>query len=242
MISFKEKILQIKKNQSSGSSQLLQEIINTLTTNKASDHDLLWSFSTLGEIDPSMRLIHHFLEELKPAIGYDFNNQIQEYIFRWENVNEKIVKNLLNSLPNRSLTILTHSHSGVVIEVIMLMLKYGYSIEIIQTESHPGGEGFIQAKALHQLGVAVTIIKDNTIIDHIGTVNCCFFGVDQYDEKSFVNKVGSNNIVEMADKANVPVFVLGDTRKKVNKVKLDNLELFEIIPFLGNLRIITPKG
>lgn len=242
MTGFKEKIIAIKNDHSHGSTILLQEIIDVFLAKNYSDNEILWAHSELGKLDPSMVVIHHFLKKLKPSIGNDFQNHVQQYQEAWQNVNKRITKNLMGYLANDSFTILTHSHSGVVIDVLKHLLENGYSIEVFQTESQPGGEGIIQAKALRQSGIDVTIIKDESIINIIDQINYCFLGVDQYDENSFVNKKGSKTIVELAKQNKVPVFVLGDTRKKVHDIKLGNEDLFEIVSLIGNVRILAPEG
>ena len=240
MTGFNEKIIAIKSDHSYGSTILLQEIINVFITTKYSNNELLQSFSELGKIDSSMVVIHHFLKELKPAIGQDFQHKVAEYASTWKNVNERIAENLKANLSGDSLIILTHSHSGAIIGVVEILLRLGYTIEIIQTESQPGGEGKIQATALERSGLDVALIKDDSIIEIIDNVNCCFLGVDQFDEKSFVNKVGSKEIVEIAYQANIPVFVLGDSRKKAGCIQPGESRLFEIVPIKSNVRIITP--
>jgi len=237
----KEKINQIKNDRIHGSSFLLQEIIEALTAAEYSDNEITQAFSELKKIESSMKVIHHFLEELKPAIGQDFQHKVEEYSNTWKNVNESIAENLKGYLANDSLIILTHSHSGVIIGVVEILLRLGYAIEIIQTESQPGGEGKIQAKALQQLGLEVAIIKDDKITDVMNKVNYCFLGVDQYDENSFVNKVGSKNIVEIAKKQNVPVFVLGDKRKFVKMISYTPNPLFEIVALNKHISIIDNK-
>ena len=241
MSDLESKIKKIRENHLHGSSIILQEIINVFTTGKYTDNDLVKSFSELRKIDPSMIVIHHFLRELKPAIGQDFVNKVQQYAGRWKNVNENIAENLKEYLPNESLTILTHSHSGVIIKVVKSLIEYGYTIKIIQTESQPGGEGVLQAKSLQQLGSDVSIINDNAVGIIMYKVNCCFLGVDQYNDKVFVNKIGSKEIVEIAKQNNVPVFVLGDTRKSVIRIQLGAFALFETVPIVSNVYLISEK-
>lgn len=222
-----------------GSTYLLRKIINVLTATKLSRDELIWSFNQLNSIDSSMVVIHHFLKELKPAIGHEFRQQVEQYQSKWENVNIDITSKLQEDLPDKKLTILTHSHSGVIIEVLTNLLSRGYLINVIQTASEPGGEGLIQATAVEQLGINVIIIKDEDLANYIDQVDCCFLGVDQYDEKSFINKLGSKAIVELAEKFKKPVFVLGDSRKKVDHIELETSDIFEKIPLISIVRLVV---
>ena len=237
----KARIREIKNNRSHGSSLLLQEIINVFTSAKHSDSEIMRSFSELGEIDPSMVLVHHFLKELKPAIGQDFRYHVEQYKHKWDNVNLAISSNLQEYLIDKKLTVLTHSYSGVIIDVLMNLALRGILIDVIQTVSEPVGEGREQAKSIAQLGINTRVIKDEDLINSIGQVNCCFLGVDQYDDKSIVNKVGSRAIIEMAAQLNKPVFVLGDTRKLVDSTSAGTTGLFEIVPIKSHVHLINEK-
>ncbi len=239
--SFQEIINQTIADRTHGSTYLLRKIINVLTATKLSHDELTWSFNQLNSIDSSMVVIHHFLKELKPAIGNEFRQRVQQYQSKWENVNIDITSNLQNYLPDKKLTILAHSHSGVIIAVLMNLVSRGYMIDVIQTASEPGGEGLIQAKAVEQLGINAIIIKDEDLVKSIDNVDCCFLGVDQYDKKSFVNKLGSKAIVEIAAQFKKPVFVLGDSRKMVNQIDSQVSDLFELVPLTSNIHLVSEK-
>ena len=241
MPNLKEKINQIKNDHSHGSSFLLQEIIETLTAAEYSDNEISRAFSELRKIDSSMIVIHHFLKELEPAIGQNFQYKVEEYANTWKNVYESIAENLKGYLTNDPFIILTHSHSGAIIGVVEILLRFGYTLKIIQTESRPGSEGKIQAEALQQLGLNVTIITDDRINRVMNKVDYCLLGADQYDENSFVNKIGSRNIVEIAKKQNVPVFVLGDKRKFVKIISCTPSPLFEKVMLNKHVSIIDNK-
>jgi translation initiation factor 2B subunit (eIF-2B alpha/beta/delta family) len=239
MPGLKDKIRRIKNDHVHGSSFLLREIIKVFLTTKESEDEILWSFSELSKIDSTMVVIHHFLRELKSAIGHDFHKRVQHYQGKWKNVNIDIAMNLQDHLSDKKLTVLTHSHSGAIISVLRNLVSNGYLIDVIQTASEPGGEGHVQAKALKQLGSDVTIIKDENLSSSIKQVNCCFLGVDQYDKNSFVNKLGSKAIVEAAALFNKPVFVLGDSRKRVKSIDTDTTGLFEMIRLESNVHLIN---
>ena len=118
MLSFKDKIDRIKNNQTHGSSTLLAQIINIFQSTTYSISELRTAFTELEKIDHSMVIIHHFLSKLRPAIGHDFQNHLQQYSIIWENANENVAEKLKGYLASKSLTILTHSHSGVILGVM----------------------------------------------------------------------------------------------------------------------------
>jgi translation initiation factor 2B subunit (eIF-2B alpha/beta/delta family) len=142
-------------------------------------------------------------------------------------------------MPDGPNTILTHSHSGTLIKVLKYLLNQGLTITVVQTESLPGGEGSLQAEELKQLPLRITLINDSQINEYITGVNFCLLGADQYDKAFFVNKTGSKVIVDIAFRHNVPVYVLGDTRKRVDRVPPMPGKLFERVAFRENVKLIN---
>ena len=164
MSGLKDKIRKIKNDHVHGSSILLGEIIKVFLTIKESEDEIFWSFSELSKIDSAMVVIHHFLKELKPAIGHDFHKRVQQYQGKWKNVNIDIAMNLQDHLSDKKLTVLTHSHSGVIINVLKNLVSNGYLIDVIQTASGPGGEGHDKLRLSDNLGVMSQLLKMKILV------------------------------------------------------------------------------
>jgi translation initiation factor 2B subunit (eIF-2B alpha/beta/delta family) len=242
MTSLEARIANILNDSSHGSSILLHNIIDILLKEDFTQKELLYVFSELEKIDFSMVIIHHFLKSIKPAIKNNFKKKILNYQNTWSNINHKIAKQLIHYLSDKSFTILTHSHSGVVIEIIKHLTRDGYSINVIQTQSQPGGEGVLQADELRQFGLEVFLIKDHEVNTIINNTDYCFMGVDQYDDTSFINKIGSKNIIESAENHHKPVYLLGDSRKKLENILVTENSLFEEVGLTKNTILITEKN
>ncbi|MEN8249178.1 MAG: hypothetical protein ABFS32_09630 [Bacteroidota bacterium] len=242
MGSLQSDIKSIIADKQHGSSIILHKIIQLLGANNYNIDELRWVFNNLRKVDEAMIIIHHFLDLLEPKIGKDFYYHLDEYIGKWANVEEVIAENLYHYIKSyKAIKILAHSQSGVVLKTIETLVKNNINVTVYQTESLPGGEGYIQAHLLKDRSIPVSLIKDHDIEEIIGDINCCLLGVDQYDNGGFVNKVGSSEIAELASINNVPVYVLGDTRKEVSSCNVSNHELFEYTELNESTLLITQE-
>ena len=133
---------------------------------------------------------------------------------------------------------LTHSRSGTVINVLKQVKNIS---KIVQTISRPGEEGRLQAERLKREGLDVTLIEDHEVNKIIAGVDLCIFGCDQFTDKDFINKVGTDAIKNCASRTNVPVVVLGDSRKKVAHLTPVKVP-FETIIMTGGIVLITESA
>lgn len=239
MDTFKSRILQIRHDRTHGSSFLLKEIINAFWKQRPDPSEIQWAFDELHKIDPAMVIIHHFLKTMQPTIDSNFYRHLQAYEDTWKNVADRIADNLITHLPGTNLNVLTHSHSGMVIKVLKILNEKGYYLTVWQTESFPGGEGKTQAETLKKYKIAVSLVNDAYVDEALTQTDAVLLGVDHYDQKSFANKTGSKKIVELAGESGCPVYVLGDSRKEVDRVKVNSDGLFERMSFAGNVRMVT---
>jgi translation initiation factor 2B subunit (eIF-2B alpha/beta/delta family) len=82
------------------------------------------------------------------------------------------------------------------------------------------------------------MVEDDRIVPVVSAIDAVWLGVDQYTDTAFVNKVGSRTIVEACTRHNIPVFVLGDSRKRVATLAYTDT-LFERVPFTSVVQLIT---
>lgn len=240
MTHFQIKIKAIVSDWMHGSSVLLANIIESLNNSTLTRQELEWAFDQLSKIDPSMVIIHHFIKALRPKVRRNFFKHLHTYMRRWKQVGNRVAERLAKHLHHQKLWILTHSHSGLVTGTIKHLAEMGYELRVIQTESNPGREGVSQAQALRDLGLSVQLINDDHVWSYAMDVDVVLLGVDHFDDFSFVNKKGSNKIIEIANRFDIPVFVLGDSRKKVFNVAEELNPPFEKISMTGrNIALIT---
>jgi translation initiation factor 2B subunit (eIF-2B alpha/beta/delta family) len=80
-------------------------------------------------------------------------------------------------------------------------------------ESRPALEGVGLAERLASSGLSPTIVADAALPGLVGSVDIVLTGADAVTERSFVNKAGSYALALAAREADVPLFVLAETRK-----------------------------
>jgi ribose 1,5-bisphosphate isomerase len=113
-------------------------------------------------------------------------------------------------------TLFTHSRSGTVEAMLHTLVaeRKQTAREVLVTESRPGGEGIVLARALTQAGWRVTLLADAASGHFMRQAEAVVLGADSVrDDGSFVNKVGSYLVALAARDAQVPVYVLCETLK-----------------------------
>lgn len=241
MDSFKNQIIKIVNDRQHGSSYLLQEAINAMNESRKSIsiNDIRWAMEQLRTIDPAMSVVHHLIRSLSVMSHEHFYHDFDEYREYWKNIDDKILVNFerFYSLSNKK--VLTHSHSGTTIRLLASLSNNPKCI--YQTRSVPGNEGEIQAKAFRDLGLPVILVNDDEIDQLMPAIDICILGCDQYTTDHFINKTGSEKIVEIASRHQKPVVVVADSRKEVNQL-ISPDKLFEQVKFRSNVHLITDKA
>ena len=239
-MALQDEIRTIVNDREHGSSVLLERIENLLKTQAAgtTPRQMKQAFAQLRDIDQSMVLVHHFLDAMEPHIGNDLAQAIESYRLHWRKVPAAVAENLRSMLSTLQPQVLVHSHSGLIIQVARELARAGVKLSFWQTRSLPGGEGRLQAQTLRDAGFDVSLIEDEQISEVAHQADCAWLGMDQYDAHGFVNKRGSAAIAGTFMERGKPVYVLGDSRKEVSKVKYSK-ELFEYTPFSQGICLVT---
>ncbi|WP_166263479.1 hypothetical protein [Marinobacter caseinilyticus] len=240
---FEEAIDAIVNDRQHGSSILADRIcaeFKRLRGNKQSLQKLSWAFARLRTIDRSMVVVYHLLDALEPYIGDHFFTWLEAYEARWLGLDEVIAKRLIRRKDWRNKRILTHSHSGVVIRVVAWVAHRMPGLEIWQTRSEPEGEGALQFQALRDAGIATRLVEDADLPRVASKLDAAWLGMDQYNDRHFVNKRGSRGIVATMTALGKPVFVLGDSRKRLPKLRYSG-DVFEEVRFTEGVTLITER-
>jgi translation initiation factor 2B subunit (eIF-2B alpha/beta/delta family) len=114
-------------------------------------------------------------------------------------------------------TLLTHSASSIVENILISARKQKKRFKVICTESRPLFEGTAMAKRLAKAGVKVTLIPDADIARAIEESHFVLLGTDRFTETHFVNKTGSFAIGSLAKYMNKPLYIAGETDKVLLK-------------------------
>ncbi|KAK7203266.1 hypothetical protein BZA70DRAFT_283252, partial [Myxozyma melibiosi] len=121
-------------------------------------------------------------------------------------------------------TILIHSHSRAVTELLLLAARRHVRFSVFVTESRPTGEGRVTAKTLREHGIPVRVIADGAVGYVIQKVDKVFVGAEGVAESGgIINRIGTYQIAVLAKDANKPVYVVVESHKFVR--------LFPLSPF-----------
>jgi len=181
----------------------------------------------IGEEKPVFLVLQHFTGEFLQVClersslpGTDINNFIDDYMNRWNHVNELITNNLQQLADLSGKTILLHSNSSTVYGLFREIASYNTLIRIIQTESRPVMEGRIQASKLAGQGYRVTLITDACISRYMEQADLAILGADAIYPDFFINKSGSYSIALACREYSKSCLVVCDSRKLcLNKEK-----------------------
>ncbi|WP_027330653.1 hypothetical protein [Marinimicrobium agarilyticum] len=237
---FEQEIASIVADRESGSSQLVARIQRALFGLESSQPDrqqLQWAFQQLRHVDQSMVVVHHLLEELEPSIGSGFFEALRDYERHWSDLPRRVAARLIEARNWDDSHVLVHSHSGMLLEAIRRVTERYRGLTIWQTRSDPGGEGLTQYRELQDQGVMVHMVEDSQVPELAASMSAAWLGVDQYNDRAFVNKLGSKRIAEEMSRAGNTTFVLGDPRKRVDTLDFSST-LFEAVPFTGDTCLI----
>jgi len=98
-------------------------------------------------------------------------------------------------------------------------------IEVVIAESRPKNEGRVLARTLQQHGVISTLIVDAAMGLHVPECDVVLLGADAVTPEFFINKIGSLSLCLLAREYGVPVYVVTDPFRLVNRGKLPRRQI-----------------
>lgn len=197
---------------------ILQKGINTL---KSSIHNPI---SLSAGCDLFLRYIVRSLARTTslPKLSQHLLSNARLFVARSKDSRTRIAKLGANFIVDNC-TILTHSHSRVVISVLMEALHRHIRFRVIVTEGK-GGE--TTANELRAKGIQVAVIKNSAIGYAMPMVDMCFVGAEGVVENGgIINMLGTYQIAVLAKQSNKPVYVAAETHKFVRLYPLNGMDL-----------------
>ncbi|KAK9373473.1 uncharacterized protein V1513DRAFT_459651 [Lipomyces chichibuensis] len=123
-------------------------------------------------------------------------------------------------------TILIHSHSRAVTELLLLAARHHIRFRVFVTESRPTAEGLSSAKTLRDNGIPVRVIVDGAVGWAIQKVDKVFVGAEGVAESGgIINRVGTYQIAVLAKDSNKPLYVVAESHKFVRLFPLSPFDL-----------------
>lgn len=140
-------------------------------------------------------------------------NPAQEAIKHFEEANSKIAEIGAKKIKN-GMKIFTHCHSSTVTSILIKAKKEGKKFEVFNTETRPKFQGRITATELAKAGIKVTHMVDSAGRSMIKKCNLFLFGCDAITSEGFlINKIGTESLVDAANKAGIPSYSCTDSWK-----------------------------
>lgn len=231
----------VLKDNFSGSGQILfrvqQSVLQYIRTEKNFKPDVL--LKQLEEVEqhfPQFALLFHFTNELKmfsKENTFAKRRLWEEFVIlyqkQWEKAQQKASKNLLENLSLSGKSILLHSNSSAIHNLFQLLAKRKTFPTVWQTMSSPANEGLKQAEVLRKLGFQVHIFHEDATSKFIKNMDMALFGADLIWDDAFLNKVGTFPLALLFQYFHKPVYVLAESRKKINRSEIDEKRFQQFI-------------
>lgn len=193
---------------------------------RADDPRLPYALGELAEatltVQPSMASLLNLANLIQLAAEQDARplrslRAALERFRRHQQATVKIAK-LFAARSRRHRTVLTYSYSSTVLAALTAAARPGrdgtsHLQRVILSESRPLYEGRLLAERLTEQGIAVTLVIDAALREHVAAADALVVGADTVLERAYVNKVGTRLLQEQARAARKPFFVLADTAK-----------------------------
>ncbi len=208
----------VREDYQSGATQLasrtLNQLLSYLDDVKPDAEALSRLISELRAARPSMIVIGNALGMVQErwSEARDHPRQaILDTLRQLENASMAIARHARRQLPDNPV-LMTHSASSVVLALLRELAEAGQPFSVICTQSSPGFEGHILARALNDLAVPVTLITDAQMGVFVTSADVVITGCDTWlTDGYFVNKAGTGPLALSAQAAGKPFWVLADS-------------------------------
>lgn len=186
----------------------------------AGDPRLPYALSELAEatltVQPSMAPLLNLANRVQLAAEQNadplrrLRSDLEKFRRRRQQAAARIGHLFASRVPRRA-TVLTYTYSSTVLAALTAAQRR--VSQVILSESRPLLEGRTLAAHLAAQGMAVTLVVDAALREHVTAADVVVVGADTVFEGAYVNKIGTRLIQEQARAANKPFYVLADTAK-----------------------------
>jgi translation initiation factor 2B subunit (eIF-2B alpha/beta/delta family) len=153
------------------------------------------------------------LEEIKSQTIEKINETLHSAERNLENIATNGSKLILNHSK-----ILTISYSSSLKEIFTAARKQKRKFEVYCLESRPALEGQLLAEELAKSGIASYVVTDVSMAQIAREVNVIICGADRVFENAFVNKIGTLPLAIVANKFQIPLYIVCDTEKILKEI------------------------
>ncbi|GAB6135488.1 translation initiation factor eIF-2B alpha/beta/delta subunit family protein [Thermococcus prieurii] len=141
---------------------------------------------------------------------------------------KKTIGNIGSELIEDGDTVITHSFSSAVFEILRTAKAKGVNFNVILTESAPDYEGIALASALEREGISFEVITDAQLGLFARNATIALVGADNVTrDGAVVNKAGTYLLALACHDNGVPFYVATESFKLHPELKSDEVEILE---------------
>ena len=157
--------------------------------------------------------------------------RLAEHSVRCSDLIEKLAKMLIRD----GMTVLVHSYSKCVIQVLKSARDRGIRINVICTESMPFNSGIEIQKEMDRLRIPCKTVLDSSVGLIMHQVDCVFVGSEAVLENGgIVNRLGTYTIAICAKQYSKPLYVFSESLKFLKFFPLQQSDIFNIVDNVGD--------
>ncbi|MEN9446722.1 MAG: hypothetical protein RJA25_11 [Bacteroidota bacterium] len=202
----------------------VNNLIQLISDNKVSNsvRDMLKGLKTVITEKPNITSINHYINHFLLKIDPEgqpivIKELLEVFHERWKNVDRKTAEIAYQNYNFVNKTILLHGNDINVQSLIDLLLVNHKKFNVIQLISHQDKFGKEQAAILASKGVDVKVIDDAGVGKFLPEIDVVLLGCEIIMHETFIVKTGAHIIAAAANFYKIPVYVLADSRKLLNK-------------------------
>lgn len=202
----------------------VNKLIQLISDSKISNsvRDMLKGLRTVITEKPNITSINHYINHFLLKIDPEgqpivIKELLEVFHERWKNVDRKTAEIAFQNYNFEDKTILLHGNDINVQSLIDLLLVNQKKFNVIQLISHQDKFGKEQASILASKGVDVKVIDDAGVGKFLPEIDVVLLGCDIIMHETFIAKAGAHLIAAAVQYYKIPVFVLADSRKILNK-------------------------
>ncbi len=202
----------------------VNNLISLISDNKISNsvRDMLTGLRTVIMEKPNITSINHYINHF--LLKIDPENQpivikelLEVFHERWKNVDRKTAEIANQNFDFENKIILLYGNDINIQSLIDLLNVNQKKVNIIQLISLKDKFGKEQATSIAAKGLTIKVIDDAGLGKFLPEIDIILLGCDIIMHETFISKSGAHLIVAAAKTYEIPVFVLADSRKILNK-------------------------
>lgn len=202
----------------------VNNLISLISDNKVSNsvREMLNGLRTVITEKPNITSINHYINHF--LLKIDPENQpivikelLEVFHERWKNVDRKTAEIANQSFDFENKTILLYGNDTNIQSLIDLLNVNQKKINIVQVVSLQDKFGKEQATTVAAKGIEVKVIDDAGVGKFLTEIDIILLGCDIIMHETFITNSGAHLLAAAAKTYKIPVFVLADSRKILNK-------------------------